>query len=247
MKPEHTEIVCQSAQMRLVVGVLEMLATKNNPVLLIGEDGTGKSRLARVLVSHGPRHESSLVEVAYEPKPAETAQEDLFDTDEEHPGALLGANGGTMLIDELRSLPLAAQDELLSYVSTRKIRGRECDVRLILLSHVSRIDDLRAMVEQGTLRPQFLQEPFTVVAVPSLRERREEFPTLCQAILDEEAEIWTIQPKPTLSAEALTALTRYHWPKNTSELKKVLKRSLRTSKGETITLQHLPIEILSAQ
>ena len=240
MKPEHADIVCQSPQMRVVVEVLALLAAKSNPVLLVGEDGTGKSRLARLLVLTGPRVESSLVEVAYEPTPTETIQEDLFNADS---GALLGANGGTMLIDELRSLPIAAQDELLTYLATKKLRGIDSDVRIVILSHVSDLDALRALVEEGSLRPQFLQEPFAVVTVPSLRERRDELPVLCQDILDEEAEIWSIQQKPTLSPEALAALVKYHWPKNTSELKKTLKRALRASKGETILLEHLPAEI----
>jgi DNA-binding NtrC family response regulator len=242
MKPEPANITCQSSQMRVVVEVLEMLASKSTPVLLIGEDGTGKSRLARLLVLKGPRVESSLVEVAYEPTPTETIQEDLFNADS---GALLGANGGTMLIDELRSLPLAAQDELLAYLSTHKLRGIDSDVRIVLLSHVTNLEELRALVSKGLLRPQFLQEPFSVIAVPALRDRREELPLLCQDILDEEAEIWSIQQQPKLSPDALTALVNYHWPKNTSELKKTLKRALRASKGETILLEHLPVEVRS--
>lgn len=249
MKPERVGVVHQSPSMQAVVSHIKEIAATERPVLLFGEEGTGKSRLARLLVSESRRAEGCLVEVAYAPEPSETARDEIFGAEEEHPGALQGAAGGTMLIDELRSLPLPAQDELLSFLKTGKVRGQPVDVRVILLCHLPGPDSLADLVAKGLLRERFLEEgEFSVVKVPPLRERREEIPSLCRDILAEEANVWTLPEgggKPSLSEEALSLFMRYHWPKNTSELKRELIRAVGRSGGGEIKPEHLSEKLVS--
>jgi DNA-binding NtrC family response regulator len=243
MQRDSAEVVSQSPTMRAIVNRVTELAAKDAPVLFLGEDGTGKSRLAKLLHARSRRAQGPFVEVSYDPAPTETAKDEIFGEEAEHPGALGGAQGGTMVIDELRSLTLAAQDELIAFLERGEIRGRRADVRVALLCHIPDAQGLGELVSRGLLRARLADPAFLpVVTTPPLRSRKGELPALAKAILEEESEVWTIPDTvgiPEISAAAMEALVRYDWPGNTRELKRELLRAVGRSGGAEIGPQHL--------
>ena len=200
------------------------------PVLLHGETGTGKELLARhAHASSGRRGEFMAVNCAA--LPAELFEAELFGyvsgafsgaRRDGSPGLIVAADGGTLLLDEIRDLPLQLQAALLRFLDDQMVRpvggqsSRRVDVQLLAASH----GDLDEAVQARTFRADLLHRLNTVrVTLPPLRSRRD-LPEAARWVLR------GIDPQRSIDDEALAALARHGWPGNFRELRSVLTRAL---------------------
>ncbi|TVQ38206.1 MAG: PAS domain-containing protein [Geminicoccaceae bacterium] len=210
-------------------------ARMREPILLLGETGTGKELLAQSIHTSSPRSERPFVAVNVAALPASLIESELFGY---APGSFTGsdkkgrlgkfglADGGTLFLDEIGDLPFELQAKLLRVLEEYEIeavgadRMRRVDVRLIAAS--SR--DLKAMVEAGRFRDDlyFRLNVLTLKTTP-LRERLEDLPALCEQLIGEQVVEQGGEPR-TLTRAAIARLARHRWPGNVRELRNVLAR-----------------------
>jgi two-component system response regulator HydG len=205
-------------------------------VLLGGETGTGKELLARAIHYSGPRAAEPFVEINCAAIPENLLESELFGHEKgaftgavaAKPGLFELAHGGTLLLDELGSLPLELQAKLLRALEARVIRrvgGQESkpfDVRVMAATHV----DLRAAVAEGTFREDLYYRLNVVsVVLPPLRDREGDVELLAQAFVRHIASAYAL-PEPRLAEEARAALRRHDWPGNVRELRNAIERAL---------------------
>ncbi len=216
------------------------------PVHIQGETGTGKELVARLVHQTGSRREGPFVPVNCGAIPEDLVESELFGHRRgaftgavaDHTGLIRAAEGGTLFLDEVADLPLATQVKLLRVLQDKTVRplgGHEetaVDVRFISATH-RRLD---AEVAAGRFREDLYYRLVVIeVNVPPLRERREDIPELCTAILTRLG-----GPKPlTISPEALSLLAEYPFPGNVRELENILERASALADGETIEAHHV--------
>jgi DNA-binding NtrC family response regulator len=214
---------------------IDRAAAADSPLLLVGEPGSGRSTLARAVHRASPRGGGPLVEVDPGAVPAGLFEGELFGW---RPGAFTGAErasegrvgraaGGSLLLDHVEELPLAAQPKLLRLIAERRYAPLgapevDADVRFLAIG----ADDLERRVESGAFRSDlYYRLGVLTFRLPPLRERRDEVPALAAALLADLAERFG-RAAPELSPEALAWMRDYRWPGNLTELRNVLEREL---------------------
>jgi len=222
-------------------------------VLLLGESGVGKERLADYLHRHSLRREQALVRVNCAAIPETLLEGELFGyrkgaftgAHKDHAGLLEQADGGTLFLDEIGEIPLPMQVKLLRVLQEKRVRrlGSEkehpVDFRLIAATH----RNLEEMVAEGGMREDFYYRLNVVpLQVPPLRERREDLPALTVRLVAEIAGRYR-QPPIQLAPETLRELERYRFPGNIRELRNMLERLQVLCPGETIRPAQLPAEV----
>jgi two-component system nitrogen regulation response regulator GlnG len=215
IKRARSLLVAESPAMRRVVDQVEALADCAAPALIVGEPGTGRELIARVLHFAGPRRTRKLVAV----DAGKTADDRFRQTaDATSHATVRAAAGGTLVIKNFCELPRAGQRRLLA--ALRATEGDEAAVRWVGSSD----PDLEAAVAAGVFRADLhAQFAGNEVVVPPLRERTEDIPVLAgQLIRDYGKEIG--RNKMTLSTRAHERLVTYPWPGNVAELKGVARR-----------------------
>jgi two-component system response regulator AtoC len=245
-----------SPSMREVLETAVRVARAHVPVLILGETGTGKEVLARRVHDESPRRGRPFLSVNCAAIPAPLAESILFGHER---GAFTGANqrtqgvfeaaqGGTVFFDEIGELPAAVQAVLLrvleSKTFTRVGATKEIasDVRLVAATH----RDLEAMVEAGAFRQDLLYRLNAVtLALPPLRERREDIPELVRELLAQAAA--GVEPSPSLDPDVLGVLESYAWPGNIRELRNVLERAVAVADSPLITVDDLPERLRSVR
>ena len=223
--------------------------TKAN-VLISGESGTGKELAARAIHDMSPHAGGPFIAVNCAAIPESLMESELFGHEK---GAFTGALGrragcfelaeaGTLLLDEIGDMPPGLQAKLLRVLEDHRVRrlgaGREIevDVRVIASSN----KDLQTLVRTGGFREDlFFRLSVLHLALPPLRNRLEDLPVLCQAIISDlnsrhETQITTIEPA------AFEALQRHDWPGNVRELRNILERAVILAREGEINASHLP-------
>jgi transcriptional regulator of acetoin/glycerol metabolism len=222
-------------------------------VLLNGETGTGKERLAKALHESGCRRSKPFVAINCGAMPESLIESELFGY---APGTFTGArskgmrgliqqaDGGTLFLDEIGDMPLHLQTRLLRVLAEQEVMplGAEkpvkVDIRVVAASH----RDLRQMVESGAFREDlFYRLNGASLKLPPLRERADKG-FLIERVFAELAE--GRPGNPHLRGDAMSALLAYPWPGNIRELRNVLQYALATCEGDEITVQDLPDECL---
>ncbi|HUP23026.1 MAG TPA: sigma-54 dependent transcriptional regulator [Thermoanaerobaculia bacterium] len=240
----------RSAAWLEVMRLVDLVAPTDTSVLLIGESGTGKEEVARLLHRLGRRRDESLVVVNCAAIPAELFESELFGHRRgSFTGAIADREGrfhiahrGTLVLDEVNSLPLHAQAKLLrvlqdgAFERVGDSRPTRVDVRLICASNV----DLEAEVEAGRFRSDlFYRINVVTLSIPPLRERPEDIALLANAFVRELAGRLDRGARE-LAPEALEALEGYPWPGNVRELRNVIERAVLLAPGEWIDAGALP-------
>lgn len=234
---------------------ISILARSQAPIYISGESGSGKELVARSIHESGPRAGGPFIPVNCGAIPSELMESEFFGhtkgsftgavADKE--GLFQAANGGTLFLDEVADLPLPMQVKLLRGIQEKAIRPigsqQELSVHVRILSATHK--DLTAEVERGTFRQDlFYRINVIELRVPSLRERAEDIPVLAEDLLSRVADDYQV-PKPRLSSEAISELSKYHFPGNVRELANILERAVTLCKNDIIMPDNLQLTLTS--
>ncbi len=247
------DIVMNAPTMKRVVALVQSYACAVAPVVIGGETGTGKEEIAKLIHHGGPRKDKPFVALNCAAISPQLLQSTLFGHE---PGAFTGASsrvkgvfeeahGGTLLLDEIAELSLAAQAALLRVLETKRIARvgsvREFDVDFRLIAATWR--NLEAMCAEGTFRRDLFHRLHVLTLdVPPLRERREDIPTLVGRFLlrANKANGRKVQG---IDDDALQVLVGYDWPGNIRELRNWIERAVVVAQSDHIRLSDLPTHI----
>lgn len=249
IQPEAPTVSCEypSAAMRAAVSKAHYAAATDSIVLLLGESGSGKDYLARVVHMNSKRANGPFFAINCAAIPPELAESELFGHEA---GAFTGARGrkrgllelaegGTLLLNEIGELPLFLQSKLLTFLDTKSIlrvggeKHIQVNARLIAATH----RNLEKDVGEGRfLEPLFYRLDVFSIEVPPLRERSEDIPILAQEIMSQLAVEMQLTEVPPVDSSALIALCGYHWPGNVRELRNALERALILSDMSRLNL-----------
>lgn len=211
------------------------LARSQAPIYISGESGSGKELAARAIHQHSSRSGEPFIAVNCGAIPSELVESELFGhikgsftgADNDKQGLFQAAHGGTLFLDEIADLPLHTQVKLLRVIQEKAIRpiGSQneaaVDVRILSATH----KNLAREVELGHLRQDlYFRLNVIELAVPSLRERKDDIPELCLSILNKIAKENSAEVCQ-VSSEAVEALMGYHFPGNVRELENILQRA----------------------
>ncbi len=216
------------------------LARGTRHILLQGEPGTGKQRMAHGIHQASARAQGPLISLRCSDTTQEILEQELFGIqrtpEASHPGRLELASGGTLFLDEIEKMPKVVADELAEALRAKKVRRlgesveRDIDVRIIAACD----SDLRRLTERGLFsRTLCKMIARGVVRLPALRSRREDIPNLARQIIEELAEQHQMKPKKILP-ETEEKLMGYDWPGNIKQLQTVLEQAFFSAKGEAI-------------
>jgi transcriptional regulator with PAS, ATPase and Fis domain len=227
-----------------------MLASSQAPILIMGETGTGKELVARLVHQLSGRPKEVFVAVNCAAIPEDLVESLLFGHKK---GAFTGAlitqvgkfdvaHNGTLFLDEIGELSLPAQAKLLRVVQDGlvepigQVKPHKVDVRIVGATN----RDLRRLVKQGKFREDlFYRINVGEIKLPPLRERRSDIPTLALHILDRLN--GTLRRPKRLSAEALSRLQSHNWPGNVRDLENVIERSIRLCRHDVLDADDLLI------
>ena len=239
-------LVTASSLMQKLLHRAVRIAATDEPVLILGETGTGKDLLARWIHAHSPRAERPFLPLNCSSLPESLIASELFgyrkgaftDARRDKDGLFASVNGGTIFLDEIGDLPSALQVKLLRVLDTHEILplgAREpihVDFRLVAATH----RDLTKNRRVGLFRDDlFYRIGVFILHLPPLRERLEDLPALAAHFVAE------IHPRLQLAPETLETLMCYDWPGNIRELRNVIHHAAVLTDGETIEPQHLPV------
>ncbi|MFN0152405.1 MAG: sigma-54-dependent transcriptional regulator [bacterium] len=250
------EFVGKSPAMLEVYRLVEQVAPSSAPVLITGESGTGKEVIARAIHRLSPRAAARLVAINCAAIPDNLLESEIFGHEK---GAFTGAtgtragcfelaDGGTLFLDEIGEMPVELQSKLLRVLEdgvVRRVGGTretKVNVRVVAATNVA-IDTLLA---RGAFREDlyYRLNVFTV-ALPPLRDRRDDIPLLAERFLAAYAKE-NNRALSGFSDEALALLTNYRWPGNVRELRNVVQRAVILCREGEIAAHHLPSTVRDA-
>jgi DNA-binding NtrC family response regulator len=250
-------IVGSSAAMRKVYNQIEKVLESEITVFIGGESGTGKELVAKAVHYASLRSDGPFIDVNCAAIPEGLQESELFGHEKgaftgalaTHPGKFEQANGGTIFLDEVGEMSPSAQARLLRVLQERVLQlvggtdTIELDVRVISASN----RDLGAMVAEGGFRQDLYYRLVVFpIALPPLRDRREDIPQLVEHFLEKYARDAGKHIK-VVDKQAMEALVNHGWPGNVRELENVIHRTLLVTAGLELTLDDLPDGILGGQ
>src|SRR5215469_2933414 len=240
-------IVGRHGGLRAVLSQVEIVAPTNATVLIAGETGTGKELIARAIHELSPRHNRNLVKLNCAAIPAGLLESELFGHEK---GAFTGAlmqkkgrfelaDGGSLFLDEIGDIPLELQPKLLRAVQEQEFeRLGSChtihvNVRMIAATH----RNLPGMIREGKFREDlFYRLNVFPIAIPPLRERREDIPLLVNYFVSKLSRQMGRQIT-TIPQRTMEVLTNHPWRGNVRELANLIERAVILSRGEELEVR----------
>jgi DNA-binding NtrC family response regulator len=252
-EPDDKEPVVVSSAFAEVIRKAFSAARYDDPVLMLGETGTGKTMTARRIHEAGSRAAGPFVEVNCSAIPESMAESELFGhvrgaftgAASTRAGKFRAAQGGTMFLDEVGDLSLDVQAKLLKAIEDKLVtpvgsdEPLEADARLIAATN----HDLPALIKEGRFRRDLYERlKVVVIRLPPLRERREDIRPLALRFMAG----WNEQydEHRYLTKDAMILLESYPWPGNVRELKNALRSAACSSASEALGPESLPEELL---
>ncbi len=250
---DESGLVIRSLTMKTLLGQARRVASVDTSVLLQGESGAGKERIARFIHDASGRQAGPFVAINCAAVPESLIESELFGhargsftgATSDRAGLFESAKGGTLLLDEVAELPLPMQSKLLRVLQEREVRRvgenktRSIDVRLIAATH----RELAAEVKANRFREDlFFRLRVIELVVPPLRERPEDILPLARQALAHSAAREKL-PLKELSPEASRRVLAHPWPGNVRELLNAMERALVLSPGKRIEASDLPPDV----
>jgi len=241
------QIIGRSEAIRLQIETVGRYARRNSAVLICGETGSGKEVLAQAIHHQSSRSSHPFVPLNCAGIPLELVENELFGHEQgaftgatgPRAGLIEAADGGSLFLDEIDSLPILAQAKFLRFLQEQEYRrlgataSRRVDVRVISASN----RDLLEAVANGQFRKDlYYRLNVLILTVPPLREHREDIPLLAEHLLLRHSRPGG-SPATRLDPSATRKLMEYDWPGNVRELENVLVRAQSLSEGPTIKQQ----------
>ena len=244
---DATSALGSSPAMRHIIALLPRLAASSSTVLITGESGVGKERVARTLHMMGGDSRpfiaincGALTETLLEAELFGYEKGAFTGAVRSRKGVIEQADGGTLFLDEIGDMSLGMQVKLLRALQERCITrvGGEASIPVTLRLLCATHRDLKEMVSNGDFREDLYYRINVVqLRLPPLRERREDILLLSRQFL---AEMATVGQKPSvLTPAAEQALLNYPWPGNIRELRNTLERACLLTDSRSISLEHL--------
>lgn len=240
------KIVGEEFGLKEVMEMVRLIASLSNPVMLLGETGTGKELIANAIHYSSPRNNGPLIKVNCGAIPETLIDSEFFGHEK---GAFTGAisrkigkferaHKGTIFLDEIGELSLNAQMRLLRVIQNKiieRIGGAEpvpVDIRIIVATH----RNLETMVKTGQFREDlwFRLNVFPII-VPPLRQRKNDIPAFVQHFIEEKSKDLGILNSPPLAPGVIDRLMAYHWPGNVRELENVVERAMILCRDNILT------------
>ena len=249
-------LVTRSARMRQVLELARRVAKVESTVLLTGESGVGKERMARLIHDESARAAGpflalncgALTETLLESELFGHARGAFTGAARDRPGLFEAASGGTLFLDEVGELPLGMQARLLRALQERQVRrvgeNRHRPIQVRILAATNR--ELAEEVAGGRFRKDLYYRLRVIeLHVPSLRERREDVLPLARVLLAEAAQRMR-RSLSGLTSRAADQLVRHPWPGNVRELANAMERAAALAQGRRVDLEDLPEDIRQA-
>ena len=245
-------IIGESAAMREIFSTVDKLRDTDANILILGENGTGKDVIARLLYRNSPRYGRPFVTIDLGSIPEQLFESELFGyekgafTDARKPkaGRMEVATCGTLFLDEIGNLSLPMQAKLLTAIEKRQIsrlgstQTVPIDVRLICATNA----DIRRLVEEGNFRQDLLYRINTIeLHIPPLRERGDDIILLADYFLKRYARKYQKEMKG-LTREAKAKLLKYSWPGNVRELQHTMERAVILSDSLLLRPENFPFQ-----
>jgi two-component system nitrogen regulation response regulator NtrX len=239
------EIIWSGETMKKIMAQVERVAASETRVCILGETGTGKELVARTLHERSPRASGPFITLNCAAVPAELIESELFGHEKgsftgaagRHVGKFEQAEAGTMFLDEIGDMPLPMQAKLLRVLEegeVERIGGDKpisVDVRVMVATH----RNLEALVREGKFRQDLFHRVYVFpLALPPLRERREDIPSLIEHFARQVCAQNNWKPI-RFSPEAVRSLQGHAWPGNVRELRNVVERLLLLSSDGEVT------------
>jgi len=249
----YSEMIGSSQAMQEVLTAVEKVSVTDANVLLLGDNGTGKELIARLIHRKSLRAESIFIGIDLGAVTETLFESELFghtkgaftDAKEDRAGRFELASGGTLFLDEIGNLSLPLQSKLLAAIENREfVRVGsntivQTDVRIVSATNMP----LHEMVDRGEFRQDLLYRINTVeIRIPPLRERVKDIPLLVQHFLKLYTKKYN-RPFPKISKSGLKKLGNYHWPGNVRELQHLVERAIIMSEGREINLDQFISEV----
>jgi Nif-specific regulatory protein len=256
-KYKFSNIIGNSRKMQEVFHLISQVAKSNANVLLLGESGTGKELVANAIHYNSLRASQPFIKVNCAALPANLVEGELFGhekgaftgADRQKPGKFELANGGTIFLDEIGSLPLESQGKLLRVLQERELerlggtKTINVNIRLIAATN----QDLSNKVETGEFREDlYYRLNVYPIYLPALREREADILLLAEYFLDKYSRAYKKDIK-RISTPTIEALTQYHWPGNVRELENCMERAVLLCDDHVIHSYHLPPTLQTAR
>lgn len=242
-----TQVIGKSQPMLKIFETVERVASTDANILILGENGTGKDLIARILHENSDRANMPFVHADLGSISESLFESELFghvkgaftDAREERTGRFEEANGGTIFLDEIGNIPLSLQAKLLNVLQNRSVtkvgsnKPKNIDIRLICATN----EPIYDRVNQKTFRQDLLYRINTIeVKLPPLRERTEDIALLAEHFLKIYRKKYN-RPANAISGSLLKQLQRYHWSGNVRELQHAIERAVILSQGNTLQVE----------
>lgn len=247
----------ETPQLKEILVDLEVAASHDVTILLIGETGTGKTHLSNLIHESSPRQGEPFITVACGALPSELIESELFghvkgaftSAHADKEGKFIAAGRGTILLDEIDVLGLEQQVKLLRVIETGQFepvgsnQTFTSQARLVVASNL----DLEPLVEAGKFRPDlYYRLNMLKFEIPPLRDRKPDIRSLTELFINKMSSKHGIQIK-SIEPEVFIAIGEYPWPGNVRELENVIQRAVIFCKDGILKASHLPKHILDGQ
>jgi two-component system response regulator AtoC len=243
-----------SAAMQQIYTQIKQVAPTKTGVLIQGETGTGKELVARAIHNASPRANALFVSINCAAIPSTILESELFGyskgaftgATKERIGKFELADGGTLFLDEITEMDYEIQAKLLRVLQERTLerlgsnRTLSVDVRVIAASNRN---PRQAIIDKKLREDLFYRLNIFTIALPPLRERREDIIPLARHFLEKHAQDFGMT-FAGIEDDAALCLSAYAWPGNVRELENMMERAVVLSGGQMISIDHLPADIL---
>ena len=250
IQPTPDGLIGSSEALKKVLELIGQVAATDSSVLLLGETGTGKEVVARILHEQSKRNRMPMIKVNCAALPANLVESELFGHEkgsftgatEKRTGKFEQAHQGSLFLDEIGDMPLEMQVKILRAIQEKEIESIgskktiQTDVRIIAATN----RNLETELMKGRFRSDlYYRLNVFPIEIPPLRDRKEDLPALVSYFLERHAQK-NRRKMQTISAGVLKSLNDYDWPGNIRELEHVIERAILMNNGDLISRVDLP-------